>query len=79
MFDVDSIGLTRCGGHGHGIDAAGRETGVPIGSALGGRWSIRAPVDIEREIERFRRKLEAGAEFAMTQPVYDAKLLESVP
>jgi homocysteine S-methyltransferase len=34
-------------------------------------------IDIQREIDRFRRKLEAGAEFAMTQPVYDPVLLES--
>lgn len=77
VFDVDSIGLTRvAAGLGRGIDAAGRETGVPLSLHIGVGVNPGA-VDIEREIERFRRKLEAGAEFAMTQPVYDATLLES--
>lgn len=77
VFDVDSIGLTRvASGLGRGIDAAGRETGVPLGLHLGVGVNPGA-IDVEREIERFGRKLEAGAEFAMTQPVYDATLLES--
>ena len=77
VFDVDSIGLTRvAAGLGRGIDAAGRETGVPLGLHLGVGVNPGA-IDVEREIERFGRKLEAGAEFAMTQPVYDATLLDS--
>jgi methionine synthase I (cobalamin-dependent)/5,10-methylenetetrahydrofolate reductase len=77
VFDVDSIGLTRvASGLGRGIDAAGRETGVPLGLHLGVGVNPGA-VEPGREIDRFRRKLEAGAEFAMTQPVYDAGLLES--
>lgn len=77
VFDVDAIGLTRvAAGLGRGIDAAGRETGVPLGLHLGVGVNPGA-IDIEREIDRFRRKLEAGAEFVMTQPVYDASLLDS--
>ena len=77
VFDVDSIGLTRvAAGLGRGIDAAGRETGVPLSLHLGVGVNPGA-IDLERELERFRRKVEAGAEFAMTQPVYDASLLES--
>lgn len=77
VFDVDSIGLTRVAvGLGRGIDAAGRETGVPLALHIGVGVNPGA-VDIQREIDRFRRKLEAGAEFAMTQPVYDPALLES--
>ncbi|MGH7567080.1 MAG: bifunctional homocysteine S-methyltransferase/methylenetetrahydrofolate reductase [Gemmatimonadota bacterium] len=77
VFDVDSIGLTRvAAGLGRGIDAAGRETGVPLALHIGVGVNPGA-VDIQREIDRFRRKLEAGAEFAMTQPVYDPALLES--
>lgn len=76
VFDVDSIGLTRvAAGLGRGVDAAGRETGVPLGLHLGVGVNPAA-IDVEREIERFGRKLEAGAEFAMTQPVYDAALLD---
>lgn len=77
VFDVDSIGLTRvAAGLGRGIDAAGRETGVPLALHIGVGVNPGA-VDIQREIDRFRRKLEAGAEFAMTQPIYDPALLES--
>lgn len=77
VFDVDSIGLTRvAAGLGRGMDAAGRETGVPLGLHLGVGVNPAA-IDVEREVERFGRKLEAGAEFAMTQPVYDAALLDA--
>jgi len=77
VFDVDSIGLTRvAAGLDRGIDAAGRETGVPLALHIGVGVNPGA-VDIQREIDRFRRKLEAGAEFAMTQPIYDPALLES--
>ena len=77
VFDVDSIGLTRvAAGLGRGIDAAGRETGVPLSLHMGVGVNPGA-IDVQREIDRFRRKLEAGAEFAMTQPVYDPVLLES--
>jgi methionine synthase I (cobalamin-dependent)/5,10-methylenetetrahydrofolate reductase len=76
VFDVDSIGLTRvASGLGRGIDAAGRETGIPLDLHIGVGVNPGA-LDILREIDRFRRKLEAGAEFAMTQPVYDPALLE---
>jgi homocysteine S-methyltransferase len=77
VFDVDSIGLTRvASGLARGIDAAGRETGIPLALHIGVGVNPGA-VDVQREIDRFRRKLEAGAEFAMTQPVYDRALLET--
>jgi homocysteine S-methyltransferase len=77
VFDVDSIGLTRvAAGLGRGIDAAGRETGIPLDLHIGVGVNPGA-LDILRELDRFRRKLEAGAEFAMTQPVYDPALLET--
>lgn len=76
VFDVDSIGLTRvAAGLNRGVDAAGRETGVPLGLHLGVGVNPGA-IDSTLEIERFRRKIEAGAEFAMTQPVFDPRLLE---
>ncbi|HJU87404.1 MAG TPA: bifunctional homocysteine S-methyltransferase/methylenetetrahydrofolate reductase [Gemmatimonadota bacterium] len=77
VFDVDSIGLTRVAtGLDRGMDAAGRETGIPLSLHIGVGVNPGA-IDVHREIDRFRRKLEAGAEFAMTQPVYDPLLLES--
>jgi homocysteine S-methyltransferase len=76
VFDVDSIGLTKvAAGLNRGVDAAGRETGVPLALHLGVGVNPGA-LDLDLELERFRRKVEAGAEFAMTQPVFDARLLE---
>lgn len=76
VFDVDSIGLTRvAAGLNRGVDAAGQVTGVPLGLHLGVGVNPGA-LDLEREVERFRKKVEAGTEFAMTQPVFEAGHLE---
>ena len=76
VFDVDSIGLVRVArGLSLGIDAAGKETGIPLDLHLGVGVNPGAG-DRRREIERFRRKVDAGAEFAMSQPVFDAQRLE---
>jgi homocysteine S-methyltransferase len=76
VFDVDSIGLVRvAAGLNRGVDAAGRETGVPLGLHLGVGVNPGA-VDLALELDRFRRKIDAGAEFVMTQPVFDPRLLE---
>lgn len=75
VFDVDSIGLVRvAAGLNRGFDAAGRETGVPLALHLGVGVNPGA-VDLGLELERFRRKIEAGAEFVMTQPVFDPRIL----
>lgn len=76
VFDVDSIGLTRvAGGLNRGLDAAGRATGVPLALHVGVGVNPGA-LDLERELARFRRKIDAGADFAMTQPVFEPRLLE---
>ena len=76
VFDVDSVGLVSVAdGLNHGYDAAGRESGVRLGLHVGVGVNPGA-VDLEREVERFRRKVEAGAEFAMSQPVFDPRLFE---
>lgn len=75
VFDVDSVGLTRVAtGLNAGLDAAGRETGVPLALHVGVGVNPGAP-DLERELDRFRRKIEAGAEFALTQPVFESSIL----
>lgn len=77
VFDVDSIGLTKvAAGLKRGVDAAGRRTGVPLALHLGVAVNPGA-IDLERELERFQRKVDSGAEFAMTQPVFDSLLMES--
>ncbi|MCB9897344.1 MAG: bifunctional homocysteine S-methyltransferase/methylenetetrahydrofolate reductase [Planctomycetes bacterium] len=78
VFDVDAIGLvTFASLMNRGLDLAGR----PLGQGEQTRFVIGVgcnpgAVDIDLEVERFRRKIEAGAEFAFSQPVYDHKRLE---
>ena len=76
VFDVDSIGLTALAKDlNMGVDLAGNE----LPNQLGFTIAVGAnPVayDIEREIDRFKQKVQAGAEYAVTQPVFDAKMLK---
>ena len=76
VFDVDAIGLVNIvRGLNHGLDI-GRN---PIGESTGFTMSVAANPgvpDIDHEIRRFEYKVEAGAEFCITQPVFDLRLLE---
>jgi homocysteine S-methyltransferase len=76
VFDVDAIGLVRIvRGLNHGLDI-GRNS---IGGSAGFTISVAANpgvLDIEHEVRRFAAKVEAGAEFCITQPVFDQSLLE---
>ncbi len=77
VFDLDAIGLVNMvKGMNHGLDV-GR---APIGGgSTGFTISVAANPgvpDIEHEIRRFEYKVQAGAEFAITQPVFDLSLLE---
>ncbi len=76
VFDVDAIGLTRIvRGLNHGLDIGGN----PIGGSTGFTVSVAANPgvpDLEHEVRRFAHKVEAGAEFCITQPVFDLNLLE---
>ncbi len=75
VFDVDSIGLTQAVANmNHGIDLGGNPVNPPTGIFIGVGANPCA-VDLEREIDRYYQKLEAGAEFAITQPVFDAEAL----
>ena len=54
------------------------------GNAIAGSTGVTASVaanpgvpDIEQELRRFAHKVEAGAEFCITQPVFDLRLLEA--
>lgn len=72
VFDVDSIGLVRVASRlTRGLDAAGKATGVPLDLHVGVGFNPGA-LDRVLELERFRRKIEAGARFAMSQPIFDA-------
>jgi homocysteine S-methyltransferase len=77
VFDVDSIGLVNIVRRlNHGLDigsnAIGASTNFTIGVAAN-----PGVADIEQELRRFAFKVEAGAEYAITQPVFDLRLLES--
>ncbi len=76
VFDVDAIGLVRVvEGLNRGLDI-GRN---PIGGSTGFTVSVAANPgvpEIDGEIRRFASKVEAGAEFCITQPVFDLRLLE---
>jgi homocysteine S-methyltransferase len=77
VYDVESIGLVRIlEGLNRGVDLAANPIGNPTRFLIGVGANPGAP-DIEREIRRFRYKVEAGANFCMTQPVFDIELLAS--
>jgi methionine synthase / methylenetetrahydrofolate reductase (NADH) len=75
VFDVDAIGLTQVASNlNHGVDIGGNPIDPPNGIFIGVGANPCA-VDLEREIERYFRKIDAGAEFAITQPVFDPDAL----
>lgn len=77
VFDVDAIGLTQIANRlNQGLDLAGNPIGEPTALHIGVGANPGA-VNIEEEIKRFYYKVEAGAEFVMTQPVYDLRLFEN--
>ncbi len=75
VFDMDSIALTGVVRNlNRGVDIGGNAIEPPTSLAVGvGANPVAA--DLEREIERFRQKVLAGAEFAVTQPVFDPDCL----
>lgn len=76
VFDVDSIGLTNIVNNlNHGLDIGGN----PIGSQttlLLGVGANPGALNIEEEIRRTEWKVQAGAEYIVTQPVFDIRQVE---
>jgi methionine synthase / methylenetetrahydrofolate reductase(NADPH) len=71
VFDIDSIGLTNLVSRlNHGMDPGGNPIGEPTGFTIGVGANPGAP-DLEWELNRFYWKVEAGAEYAITQPVFE--------
>jgi methionine synthase / methylenetetrahydrofolate reductase(NADPH) len=76
VFDVDSIGLTNLVSNlNRGLDPGGNAIGQPTRFAIGVGVNPVA-IDLDQELNRFDWKVEAGAEYAITQPVFDALQLE---
>jgi homocysteine S-methyltransferase len=77
VFDIDSIGLTNLVYRlNHGLDPGGNPIGRPTAFVIGVGVNPVA-IEPERELRRFAWKVDAGAEFAITQPVFDPAQLES--
>jgi methionine synthase / methylenetetrahydrofolate reductase(NADPH) len=76
VYDVDSIGLIRIMDHlNHGCDLAGNLIGPALGIHIGCGADPSKP-DWDKEIRRLEAKVAAGAEYVMTQPVYDPRTVE---
>jgi homocysteine S-methyltransferase len=77
VFDVDAIGLVHIVDNlNHGLDIGG----APIGSQtslLIGVGANPGALNMDEELRRFARKVEGGAEYVVTQPVFDLDLLEA--
>ncbi len=76
VYDVDSIGLIRMAdGFNRGLDPSGKELGDRTSFVLA-TGAEPAAADFEREMNRLKRKVAAGADLVMTQPVYDPRHLD---
>ena len=78
VFDVDSIGLTNVVSRlNHGCDVGGQTFGAPTGFHIGVSINPAAP-NLDDELRRFEYKVEAGAEFVVTRPVFDVRAFEQL-
>jgi homocysteine S-methyltransferase len=77
VFDVDAIGLVNIVHNlNRGLDIGGNPLGTGTSFVIGVGANPGVP-NIDEEIKRFEYKVEAGAECAVTQPVFDLRLLEA--
>jgi homocysteine S-methyltransferase len=75
VFDIDAIGLTNLVSRlNRGLDPGGSAIGKPTSFVIGVGVNPGA-ADFEHELRRFYWKVEAGAEYAITQPVFDVEQL----
>jgi homocysteine S-methyltransferase len=76
VFDVDAIGLIRIASHlNRGLDLGGHPMGSQT-SLLIGAGANPGSHHLDEELHRLEKKVEAGAEYFVTQPVFDLNLLE---
>jgi len=75
VFDIDSIGLIKFVSNlNSGLDMAGRPIKESTRFLIGCGVNPGA-IDLDLEVDRFKQKVAAGAEFAFSQPIYEPKLL----
>jgi methionine synthase I (cobalamin-dependent)/5,10-methylenetetrahydrofolate reductase len=76
VFDVDSIGLVNIASNmNRGLDIGGNSMGSQTAFVIGVGANPGA-LNLEEELQRFEWKVQAGAEYVVTQPVFDLGLLE---
>jgi homocysteine S-methyltransferase len=76
VFDVDAVGLIGIiAGMNRGVDATASSIGEPTAFCIGVALNPAAP-EPSRELDRLFAKVEAGARWAQTQPVYEAEMLD---
>lgn len=83
VFDVDSVGLIKLQSRlNHGLDLGGKSLGMTTSAAIGAGADPNA-LDFAREVRRTREKIAAGANYIVTQPVFDAaallRFMDAVP
>jgi methionine synthase I (cobalamin-dependent)/5,10-methylenetetrahydrofolate reductase len=77
VFDVDSIGLTNLVSRlNHGRDVGGQAIGAATAFHIGVSVNPGAP-NLDEELRRFEYKVEAGAEFVLTRPVFDLEAFDA--
>ena len=77
VFDVDAIGLVNIVHNlNRGLDLGGNPIGEGTGFVIG-VGANPGLTDLDEEVRRFEYKVGAGAEYAVTQPVFDLRLLEN--
>jgi methionine synthase I (cobalamin-dependent)/5,10-methylenetetrahydrofolate reductase len=78
VFDIDSIGLTNVVSRlNHGCDIGGQAIGAPTAFHIGVSLNPAAS-NLDEELRRFDYKVEAGAEFVLTRPIFDVSNFERV-
>ena len=77
VFDVDSIGLVNIVNNlNQGLDIGGNAIGSQT-TLLIGVGANPGALNLDEEVRRFEQKVKAGAEYVVTQPVFDVRLLEN--
>jgi methionine synthase / methylenetetrahydrofolate reductase(NADPH) len=73
VWDLDSVGLIQAiRGMNEGHDAAGSSIGAKSSFHIGAALNLNMTEEqTDQEIEKYQRKIEAGAQFIMTQPIYE--------
>ncbi|MDH3982262.1 MAG: bifunctional homocysteine S-methyltransferase/methylenetetrahydrofolate reductase [Kiritimatiellaceae bacterium] len=75
VFDVDAVGLTQVVNNlNHGVDVGANPINPPTGILIGVGANPCA-VEPERELQHYLNKVNAGAEYSITQPIFDPEAL----